>query len=159
MSDGLKNNITHRHSLFYIHLAMVRVRHIDLISRVYRTHSLRCLAGHDEEWDEMRQDAPSRIQVRQENKITNTLLIYNPLGDWFTASFDDVDSSVGFPPLSPRPSSPQKKISNISLGSVSDLFGPESLTRPGPPRSRPSDLSMISTDSVFSVVSCCFVVL
>ena len=49
ISDGLKNNITRRHSLFYVHLAMVRVRHIGLINRVYRTHSLRCPAGHDKE--------------------------------------------------------------------------------------------------------------
>ena len=60
---------------------------------------------------------------------------------------------ASIPPLSPRPSSPQKKISNVSLGSVSDLFGPESPTCPGPPRSRASDLSMISTDSAFPVVS------
>ena len=59
--------------------------------------------------------------------------------------------------MSPRPNSPQKKISNVSLGSVSDLFGPESPTRPGPPRSRASNLSIMSTESAFSVVSCCFV--
>ena len=71
----LINNITHRHSLFYAHLAMVRARHIDLINRVYRTHSLGCPAGHDGESDEMRQDAPCSLQVRQENKINNTLLV------------------------------------------------------------------------------------
>ena len=70
-----KNNITRRHSLLYAHSAMVRVCHIDLINRVYRTHSLRCPAGHGEEWDEMRQDAPSSLQVHQENKINNTLLV------------------------------------------------------------------------------------
>ena len=154
----LINNITHRHSLFYAHLAMVRARHIDLINRVYRTHSLGSPAGHDGEWDEMRQDAPCSLQVRQENKINNTLLVNFLRSRWFVFSgFDGVDSSDGFPTLSPRPSSPQKKISNISLGSVSDLFGPESPTRPGPPRSRASALSMISTESAFSVVSCCFV--
>ena len=49
ISDGLENNVTHRHSLFYAHLAIIRVCHIDLINRVYRTHSLRCPVGHDEE--------------------------------------------------------------------------------------------------------------
>jgi len=42
--DGLKKIVTQRqrHSLFYLiaHLAVVTVRPIDLVSRVYKTHQL-----------------------------------------------------------------------------------------------------------------------
>ena len=76
-------------------------------------------------------------------------------------AFDFRDSPDGFPSLSPRSKSPQKRISDLSVSSLSDPFSPDTpASRPGPPQSRMSDLSMISISSIssaFSVVSLCVI--
>ena len=75
--------------------------------------------------------------------------------------FDFRDTPDGFPSLSPRSKSPQKRISDLSVSSLSDPFSPDTpASRPGPPQSRTSDLSMISISSIssaFSVVSSCVI--
>lgn len=75
--------------------------------------------------------------------------------------FDFRDTPDGFPSLSPRNKSPQKRISDLSVSSLSDAFSPDTpASRPGPPQSRMSDLSMISISSIssaFSVVSLCVI--
>ena len=75
--------------------------------------------------------------------------------------FDFKDTPDGFPSLSPRNKSPKKRISDLSVSSLSDAFSPDTpASRPGPPQSRMSDLSMISISSVssaFSVVSLCVI--
>ena len=76
-------------------------------------------------------------------------------------AFDFTDTPDGFPSLSPRSKSPQKRISDLSVSSLSDPFSPDTPeSRPGPPQSRTSDLSMISISSIssaFSVVSSCVI--
>ena len=76
-------------------------------------------------------------------------------------AFDFRDTPDGFPSLSPRSKSPQKRISDLSVSSLSDPFSPDTpASRPGPPQSRTSDLSMISISSIssaFSVVSSCVI--
>ena len=66
----------------------------------------------------------------------------------FSTGFDFPDA--GSPPTSPRPNPPQQRMSDLSLGSVSDIFGPDSPTSPGRPQSRTSNLSVGSVSDVFS---------
>lgn len=76
-------------------------------------------------------------------------------------AFDFRDTPDGFPSLSPRSKSPQKRISDLSVSSLSDPFSPDTpASRPDPPQSRMSDLSMMSISSIssaFSVVSLCVI--
>ncbi|KAL9962674.1 hypothetical protein ACROYT_G031796 [Oculina patagonica] len=105
------------------------------------------------------EDAKQKLRLTEQANVQkqawspNVLNQKSPSASSQPTGFDDIDSPDGFPPTSPRPKSPQKKVSNVSLGSISDLFGPESPTRPGPPRSRVSDLSIMSIESTFSVDS------
>ena len=90
-----------------------------------------------------------------------TLLLIISLVFPVDTAFDFGDTPDGFPSLSPRNKSPQKRISDLSVSSLSDPFSPDTpASRPGPPQSRMSDLSMMSISSVssaFSVVSSCVI--
>ncbi|XP_022798205.1 unconventional myosin-XVI-like [Stylophora pistillata] len=63
------------------------------------------------------------------------------------SSFDFPDT--GSAPTSPRLSPPQRSLSDISEGSISDVFGPDSPICPGPAKSRASDSSVSSVSDVF----------
>ncbi|KAJ7358698.1 hypothetical protein OS493_022139 [Desmophyllum pertusum] len=107
----------------------------------------------------MEEDAKQKLKLNEMANVQkqawspNLFNQKSPSASTQSTGLDFKDSPDGSQPTSPRPPSVQQRASDVSLGSISDLFGSDSPTRPGLSQPRMSDLSILSIGSTFSVES------
>jgi len=107
----------------------------------------------------MEEDAKQKLKVNEmaslqrQPRSPNVFNQKSPAASSQQTSFDFKDTPDGFPPLSPRRTSLQQRMSDLSVSSLSDALSSGTPSRPGPPQSRMSDLSVTSVTSVGSTFS------